>query len=313
MATILMSHGLPMAGLEMLEGHEILIPAPLTAFTREEMMTLLPRADAVIAAGALDGEMIRAGKKLKLIANYGAGYDRVDVKAAAECGVPVTNIPEQVADATAELTIGLMLAASRRIGEMNLRLRQEKPESLFGIGRNMGRSLRGRTLGILGMGRIGSRVAMMARALGMEVIAHNRHQVDPALARSVSLEELRTASDVLTIHCPLTAETRGLVDAAFLAGMKPGAILVNASRGGIVDYDALADALERGQLTAAGLDVYPEEPHIPQRLLALPQCVLTPHHGSNAADTREGMIRAICGQILDVLAGKRPVNIVNGL
>ena len=313
MATILISNGLPTAGLEMLAGHEILIPAPLTAYTREEMLTLLPWADAVIAAGALDGEMIRAGKKLKLIANYGAGYDRVDVKAAAECGVPVTNIPEQVTDATAELTIGLMLAASRRIGEMNLRLRREKPESLFGIGRNMGQSLWGRTLGILGMGRIGSRVAVMARALGMEVIAHNRHGADPALARNVSLTELQAHADVLTIHCPLTAETRGLVDEGFLRGMKPGAILVNASRGGIVDYDALADALEQGRIFAAGLDVYPDEPHIPQRLLDQPRCVLTPHIGSNAADTREAMMRAICGQILDVLAGRRPVNIVNGL
>ena len=313
MATILISHGLPTAGMEMLDGHEILIPAPLEAFTREEMLALLPRADAVIAAGELDGEMIRAGTRLKLIANYGAGYDRVDVKAAAACGVMVTNIPEQVADATAELTIGLMLAASRRIGEMNLRLRQETPETLFGMGRNMGLSLRGRTLGILGMGRIGSRVAVMARALGMEIIAHNRHGADPALARSVSLEELRTASDVVSIHCPLTPETQGLVDRAFLMGMKPGSILVNASRGAIVDNDALADALAQRHLSAAGLDVYPDEPHIPPRLLALPQCVLTPHHGSNAADTREAMLRAISGQILDVLAGRRPVNIVNGL
>ena len=313
MATILISNGLPTAGLDMLAGHEILIPAPLTAFTREKMLALLPRADAVIAAGTLDGEMIRAGKRLKLIANYGAGYDRVDVRAAADCGIPVTNIPEQVADATAEMTIALMLTASRRVGEMNLRLRREVPESLFGIGRNMGCSLRGRTLGILGMGRIGSRVAAMARALGMEVIAHNRHGVDAALARGVSLTELRDMSDVLSIHCPLTAETSGLVDAAFLMGMKPGAILVNASRGGIVDYDALADALESGHLFAAGLDVYPEEPHIPARLLDQPRCVLTPHHGSNAADTREAMMRAICAQILDVLAGRRPVNIVNGL
>ena len=297
MATILISHGLPTAGLEMLEGHEILIPAPLTAFTRAEMLSLLPRAGAVIAAGLLDGEMIRAGSRLKLIANYGAGYDRVDVRTAADCGVMVTNIPEQVADATAELTIGLMLAASRRIGEMNLRLRRETPESLFGIGRNMGCSLRGRTLGIL----------------GMEVIAHNRHGADPALARNVSLTELQAHADVLTIHCPLTAETRGLVDEGFLRGMKPGAILVNASRGGIVDYDALADALEQGRIFAAGLDVYPDEPHIPQRLLDQPRCVLTPHIGSNAADTREAMMRAICGQILDVLAGRRPVNIVNGL
>ncbi|MGN0779452.1 MAG: 2-hydroxyacid dehydrogenase [Aristaeellaceae bacterium] len=313
MATILISHGLPTAGLEMLQGHDILMPAPLTAFSKEEMLSLLPQADAVIAGGALDADMIRAGKKLKLIANYGAGYELVDVQTAAACGIMVTNIPEQVTDATAELTIGLMLAASRRIGEMNLRLRQERPESLFGMGRNMGWSLRGRTLGILGMGRIGGRVAVMARALGMNVIAHNRHTVDATLAQPVSLEQLQAQSDVLSIHCPLTAQTRGMVNAAFLAGMKPGALLVNTARGGIVDCDALADALERGQLSCAALDVYPDEPHIPQRLLALPQCVLTPHHGANAADTREGMLRAVCAQILDVLAGRRPVHIVNGL
>ncbi len=313
MATILLTHGLPTAGLDMLAGHRVIIPAPLTAFSRAELLSLLPEADAVIAGGLLDGEMIRRGTRLRVIANYGAGYDRVDVAEAALCGIPVTNIPEQVTAATAELALGLMLAVSRRIGEMNLRLRQEEPSALFGVGKNMGRGLAGQTLGILGLGRIGGAVARLGRALGMEVLGFNRHGVDPAVAQPVPLEALLAKADVLSIHCPLTPETRGMVDAAMLARMKPGAILINTARGAIVDSDALADAIESGHLAGAGLDVFPDEPNVPQRLLRLPQCVLTPHMGTNAADTREAMLRACCRQVLDALEGRRPANIVNGL
>lgn len=313
MATILITHGVPDTGIDMLAGHRVLMPAPLEAYTREELLALIPQADAVLAAGRLDGDVICAGKKLKVIANYGAGYDSVDIAAAAACGVPVCNIPEQVADSTAELAIGLMLAASRRIGEMTLRLRHAPSNTLFGMGRHMGRNLRGQTLGILGMGRIGGRVAVMARALGMHVIGYSRRGVDETLAENVTLDEVLQRSDVLSIHCPLTEESRGMVDAAFMAKMKPGSILINTARGAIVDHEALADALCSGQIFAAGLDVYPEEPQVPARLLELPQCVMTPHVGSNAAETREAMLRANCQQILDVLAGKRPENIVNGL
>lgn len=313
MATILLTHGLPTAGLDMLAGHRVIIPAPLTAFSRAELLSLLPEADAVIAGGLLDGEMIRRGTRLRVIANYGAGYDRVDVAEAALCGIPVTNIPEQVTAATAELALGLMLAVSRRIGEMNLRLRQEEPSALFGVGKNMGRGLAGQTLGILGLGRIGGAVARLGRALGMEVLGFNRHGVDPAVAQPVPLEALLAKADVLSIHCPLTPETRGMVDAAMLVRMKSGAILINTARGAIVDSDALADAIEGGHLAGAGLDVFPDEPNVPQRLLRLPQCVLTPHMGTNAADTREAMLRACCRQVLDALEGRRPANIVNSL
>lgn len=313
MATILVTHGLPRAGLDLLAGHKVIIPELLDSFSKEELLALIPEADAVVAGGALDGETIRAAKQLKVIANYGAGYDKVDIAAAAACGVPVCNIPEEVADATAELAIGLMLAVTRRIGEMNLRMRREQPESLFGMGRWMGRCLRGQTLGILGMGRIGGRVAVMARALGMQVLGYSRHGIDETLAESVTLDELLARADVLSLNCPLTESTRGMVDAAFIQKMKPGAVLINTARGGVVDHDALADALEKGHLSAAGLDVYPDEPHVPQRVIDLEQCVLTPHVGTNAADTRDSMLRANCRQILDVLAGRRPGNIVNGL
>ena len=313
MATILITHGIPTAGLEALSGHEIIIPAPLTAFTMEELMALIPRADAVLAGGKLPGDVIRAGERLKIIANYGAGYDSVDIAAAAACDVPVTNIPETVTDATAELAIGLMLAVSRRIGEMNLRLRREDSARLFGMGRYMGSTLRGRTLGIIGCGRIGGRVAEMAKTLGMRVIAYSRRGVDASVAEYADLPTLLATADVISMHCPSTPETRNLLDAAAFARMKDGAIVINTARGAVIDHDALVVALRAGKLAGAGLDVFPEEPRIPAALLELDNVVCTPHIGSNTAQTRADMAAACARQILDALAGKRPENIVNGI
>ena len=313
MATILITHGIPTAGLELLSGHEIIIPGPLTAFTMEELMALIPKADAVIAGGKLPGDVIRAGKKLRIIANYGAGYDGVDIAVAAVCGVPVTNIPETVTDATAELAIGLMLAVSRRIGEMNLRLRREDSVNLFGMGRYMGNTLRGRTLGIIGCGRIGGRVAEMAKALGMRVLAYSRRPVPAHVAEYTALPTLLATADVISLHCPSTPETRHLLDAAAFAQMKDGALLINTARGAVVDHDALADALRSGKLSGAGLDVFSEEPRIPAELLAMDNVVCTPHVGTNTAQTRADMAAACARQILDALAGKRPENIGNGI
>lgn len=313
MAKILITHGIPTAGLEALEGHDIIIPAPLGAYSMDELRALIPDADAVIAGGKLPGDVIRAGKNLRIIANYGAGYDSVDIAAAAECGVPVTNIPDTVTNATAELAIGLMLAVSRRIGEMNLRLRKENSANLFGMGRFMGNTLQGRTLGIIGCGRIGARVAEVAKALGMRVIAHSRRAVPAEVAENCDLPTLLATADVISLHCPSTPETRHLLDAAAFTAMKPGAMVVNTARGAVIDHAALVDALQSGKLAGAGLDVYPDEPRIPAALLAMDNVVCTPHVGANTAQTRADMAAACAAQILDALAGKRPENIVNGL
>lgn len=313
MATILITHGIPAAGLEALHGHRIIMPAPLAAYSMEELAALIPEADAVIAGGKLPGEIIRAGKRLKIIANYGAGYDGVDIAAAAECGVPVTNIPWTVTNATAELTIGLMLAVSRRIGELNLRLRREEPGALFGMGRFMGDTLQGRTLGIIGCGRIGSRVAQVAGALGMRIIGFSRHGIPADVAENCDLPTLLSTSDVISLHCPSTPETHHLLNAAAFAAMKDGAVVINTARGAVVDYDALLAALKSGKLAGAGLDVYPDEPRIPPELLAMDNVICTPHVGANTAQTRADMASACAGQILDALAGKRPESIVNGL
>jgi len=313
MATILVTDGVPVEGFSVLSDHELIIPAPQKSFTREEMLRHIARADAVVAFGTVSREYIEAAQQLKIIANYGAGYDRVDIRAAAERGIPVTNIPETVTRDTAELAIGLMLAVSRRIGELNLRMRQEQPESLFGPGLNMGSSLHGRTLGIVGCGRIGSRVAQIAKVLGMRVVGYSRRGADPAVAEPVSLEMLLEMSDVISLHCPLTDETRGLINRAAFARMKPGAMLINTARGPVVELDALLEALDNGTLSGAGLDVFPEEPHVPAELIVRSNVICTPHMGTNTRQTRWEMSHACALQILDVLNGKRPSNIVNGL
>ena len=229
MATILVTHGIPAEGFSLLSGEKIVIPKPLMHFSTDELAALIPAADAVVACGALPGEIIRRGRKLRIIAGYGAGYDGVDVRAAAECGIPVTNLPDTVTDSTAELAIGLMLAASRRIGENSLRAREEAPENLFGMGRSMGRSLRGQTLGLLGCGRIGKRTAEIAAALGMRCIGYSRHGVNHPQVESVTLPELLAQSDVLSLHCPLTQETRRLLDCSALARIDRKSTRLNSS------------------------------------------------------------------------------------
>lgn len=283
MATIVITHGIPAEGFHALQAHRLIMPEPLQAFSMAELAELLSTADAVVAGGPLPGEVIRKAKNLKIIANYGAGYDRVDVAAAKECGIPVTNIPEAVVESTAELAFGLLLAVTRRIGELNMRLRQEVPSTLFGMGRNMGHNLAGKKLGIIGLGHIGSRVAAMAQAFGMKVEGINRHNC-PDWRQGVT--NLLRTSDVISLHCPLTEETKGLLNAEAFATMKAGSILINTSRGAVVDSEALADALNSGHLAGAGVDVYPEEPQIPACLLQAKNLVLTPHVGTNTVEAR---------------------------
>lgn len=313
MATILVTHGVPSEGFSLLQGHTVIIPAPLTSFTDEQLAAYMPMADAIVAGGRLTGDLIRKGRKLKIIANYGAGYDSVDIQTAAECGVPVTNLPDAVAESTAELAFGLMLAVSRKIGESTIRMHSEAPEGQFGMGRNMGRNLCGQTLGILGCGKIGQRLAEMASAFGMHVVGFSRHGVHHPCIESVTREELLTCSDIVSLHCPLTDDTRGMVGREALFAMKRGAILINTARGGLVDEEALAEAIRCGQLSGAGLDVYPDEPHVPECLRALTNVVMTPHIGANTEEVRRRMAEECARQIQDALAGRQPEHVVNGI
>ena len=226
-----------------------------------------------VDAAFLDG----AGPSLRVVATFGVGYDNIDVGAATERGVVVANTPDVLTEATAEMTIALLLALLRRVAEGDRLVRRRDPWRLDPTFM-LGRGLRGLRLGIVGVGRIGREVARLAEAHGMEVVPVGRGELDRL-----------TEVDVVTLHVPLRSETRHLVDAAVLARLRPGAVLVNTSRGPVVDEDALVAALEEGRLAGAALDVHEHEPEVHPRLLGREDVVLTPHLGSATHEAREAM------------------------
>lgn len=311
--TVMVTHAIPKAGLRALfERCRVYYPAEgQMCFSNDEMMKLLPSCNAVLAGGAMTREMMACAKQLKIISNYGAGYDRVDVDAADEMGIIVTNIPDSTTESTAELAFTLMLTVYRRIAELDRMLRTGPSERAFGMGRHMGHNLAGATLGIIGMGRIGTRLKEMASAFDMNVIYHNRHEVAGAKEEYRSLHQLLKEADVVSINCPLTEETRNLIDRTALSQMKESAVLINTARGGVVDTNALIEALCAGKIAGAGLDVYPDEPQIPEALKALENVVLTPHIGTNTHEARKAMAEAAAERIFCVLDGRTPPNIVN--
>lgn len=315
MAKILVTYGVPAEGfLEHLKGHEVCIPQPLKGYTKEEMLTRIADADAVVACTAVDADMIAAAKQLKLIVCYGAGYDAIDVAAATRAGIMVANTPDAVTAPTAELAIALLTAVSRRIVHLDGLLRTQPSPQVFGMGKHMGQSLAGQTLGIVGMGRIGAVVADFGRFMGMKVLYHTRspkpHR-DALGDVKVPLEQLMAQSDFISLHCPATPETRNLISRDMLALMKPNACIVNTARGAVLDEEALLDALRAGTIGGAALDVYPDEPHVNPEYLTLPNVILTPHCGSNTHQARYEMAVQACTRIQTVLAGGLPENLLN--
>lgn len=314
MAKIVITYGVPADGFHSLSEHDVHIPKAGVPFTREELLALLPDADAVLACKAFDRELIEAGKKLKLIVCYGAGYDSIDVKAATERGIMVCNTPDSVTAPTAELAIAHIMALGRRLVELNTRVRTMRPEDLFVLGRYMGTSLEGATLGIVGMGRIGGKVADFGRVMGMRVVyyARNRKPERDALGDEyVSLEQLMAESDFVSLHCPHTPETHGLISRELIARMKPTAFLINTARGPVLDEDALIDALRSRSIAGAGLDVYTGEPNVNPAFFELDNVVLTPHVGSNTLHARNQMAEAASERILAVFNGQTPKNLIN--
>ncbi|MBE5802692.1 MAG: dihydrofolate reductase [Clostridiales bacterium] len=315
MATIIVTYGVPRRMFdEKLAGHQLLIPQPMKAFTKEEMLRLLPEADAVVACTAFDAEMIQAAKKLKLIVCYGAGYDAIDVEAATRAGIMVANTPDCVTMPTAELAMALIMSLARRIVDLNDKLHTQPSQQVFGMGKYMGTSLAGRTLGIVGMGRIGSLVADFGRFIGMQVLYTARtpkpHR-DALGDRQVSLPELMQQADFVSLHCPATPETRQMISREMLSLMKPTAYLINTARGAVVDEEALIQLLRDGSIAGAGLDVYQNEPNPNPDFLTLPNVILTPHVGSNTLQARDHMAEQASLRILDVLGGNLPQNLLN--
>ena len=243
----------------------------------------------------IDAEVIAGGDRVRLIANYGVGFEHIDLAAAKAKGIAVSNTPGVLTDATADIAMTLLLMAARRAGEGERELRAGKwdgwrPTHLVGS------ALKGKVLGLVGMGRIAIATAQRAKhGFGMRIAYYARRECDRAVAVELEAEfhsdlhGLLGASDFVSLHVPGGAETANLIDAPALAAMKPGGYLINTARGGIVDHDALAEALGSGRLAGAGLDVYPHEPAVPNGLIGLDNVVLLPHLGSANAETRIAM------------------------
>lgn len=316
MATILVSFGVPADGFRALyeNGHTVYIPPAGVRFSEEEMLKLLPETDAVLACTAFPRKFVEAGKKLKLIVCYGAGYDSIDVAAATEHGIPVVNIPDTVTAATAELAIAHMMSMARRIRELDGLVRTMAPGELFVMGRRMGTRLEGATLGIVGMGRIGGKVADFGRVMGMRVLYTARTpkpERDCVGDLHVDLETLMKESDFISLHCPHTPETNGMISKEMIALMKPTAFLVNTARGPVLDESALIEALREKRIAGAALDVYTGEPNVNPAFFELDNVQLTPHSGSNTLATRNQMAEAAAQQMLAVFSGKPLQNLLN--
>ncbi len=279
--------------------------------TREELLAGVRGAAGAIVTltERIDAEFFdAAGPDLKVVANVAVGYDNIDVREAARRGVVVTNTPGVLDNATADHTFAMILAISRRVAEADRFARSGTPwvwgpRMLVGLDVSAGA-----TLGIVGYGRIGRAVAQRARAFGMRVLAHDARPVaDPGQdVTMVDLPTLLAESDVVTLHVPLLPETRHLIDSAALQLMKPGAYLVNAARGGVVDEAALVAALRTGRLAGAALDTFEGEPRINPDLIALENTLLQPHIASAGARTRDAMCRLAVRNVTRVLAGEAP-------
>ncbi|MFN3648822.1 MAG: 2-hydroxyacid dehydrogenase [Armatimonadota bacterium] len=277
----------------------------------EGVAALLPVSGAGVSAAVLDA----AGASLKVVANFGVGYDNIEVPAATARGVIVTNTPDVVVNATADLAFGLIIAAARRFGEGLVAAREDRWQWAQGL--LWGQEVSGATLGIVGMGRIGAAVARRAQGFGMRVLYHSRTR-KPELEFSLgceysSLDRLLAESDFVSLHCAMTPETRHLINAERLRQMKRTAILVNTGRGGLVDQAALLEAITSGTIAGAGLDVTdPEPPSRPDDpILHTPGIFVLPHLGSASGPTRAAMTRMAVRNILAVLKGERPPNCVN--
>ncbi|HEY5594662.1 MAG TPA: D-glycerate dehydrogenase [Nitrospiria bacterium] len=284
--------------------------------TKQELIRGMRGRRALISmlSDPIDAEVIESNPRLNVIANYAVGYNNIDLKTASSRGIHVTNTPGVLTEATADLTWSLIMSLARRVLEGDRLVRTGRwtgwnPTQLLGM------DLTGKTLGIIGMGRIGQAVARRAVGFGMRLIYHNRRRLPVRLEKKfeasyMPLSRLLAAADIISLHLPLTPETRHLIDRRVLDRMKSTALLINTARGPVVDEKALVIALKKGKIAGAGLDVFEEEPDIQKGLFTLPNVVLLPHLGSATVETRIKMGFMVIENIEAALKGKRAPNAV---
>jgi D-3-phosphoglycerate dehydrogenase len=287
---------------------------PLAPDEEDDLIARIRGAEALfVRPGIISRRVIHSLPDLRIIAVHGAGVDQVDIVAATEAGVVVTNVPGGNANAVAELTLGLLLALLRRIPQSSWMVQREHK---WDEARWMGSELRGKTIGVVGWGYVGKRVIALADAFGMSVLAHDPYlsaeAVESLGAVPRGFQELLASSDVVTTHVPLTPQTHHLIGEEQLAQMRQGALLVNTSRGAVIDVQALYEALASGHLAGAALDVMEQEPPPPDHpLFSLPNVIVTPHAGGSTYEVLATLARVACEDIVRVLEGQPPLHPVN--
>lgn len=311
---IVVTRWIPESAVEMLRAvGEVQVCQQDRALEPAELHEAVRGAHAVVSMvhDRIDADVVEAaGPQLAVVANVAVGHDNVDVDALSQRDVVLTNTPGVLTDATADLTLGLLLMLTRRLAEGERLLRARQPWS-FHLSFMLGTGLQGKTLGIVGFGQIGQAVARRARAFGMRIAYTGRHRVAAEVesefdAHYLPLDELLGQADVVSLHCPLTEATRHLIDERALGLMKPSALLVNTSRGPVVDELELARALREERIAGAALDVFEREPQVEPELLDFDAVVLAPHLGSATTETRTAMVELAARNVVGVLAGEGP-------
>jgi len=315
---IFVSYWLPDAPLNALrEKHTVVVNKENRVLTSQELVAQLVDSDALLCVGSkVDKAVLDAvGPRLKIVANWGVGYNHIDADYAAQKGIMVTNTPDVLTDTTADLAWAILMAVARRVVEADAYVRSGQFEG-FKPFSMLGGDVWGKTIGIIGCGRIGQAVARRAQGFGMTVLYCDARPLDKETERALGvrymeIDELLKESDFVTLHVPLIEETHHLIDARRLSLMNPSAFLVNASRGPVVDEQALLEALRAKQVAGAALDVFENEPALTPGLADLPNVVLTPHIGSGSWETRTAMADVAVKNIIAALEGRTPPNLVN--
>jgi len=314
---VLLTHQLLPEALDFLAEHvDIEIGTSETYLPKDDLITKLKDKEGLLPllTAPIDREVMDSAPKLKIIANCAAGYDNIDIDYARQKGIMVTNTPGVLTETTADLTWALILAVARRIPHADQFTRAKKYKG-WKLDLFLGKEITGKSLGIIGMGRIGKAVALRAKAFQMNVLYTdpkklNEEDQEKYRAVCVPVDELLSSADIVTIHTTLNAQTRHLISGDKLNLMKKDAILVNVARGPIVDEKALVEALAKRQIWAAGLDVYEREPEIEEALFSLDNVVLLPHIGSATYETRLKMAKKAAKNLIQGLSGQKPENLV---